>query len=760
MPAATDVLIGRQDELAELGQLVDAHRMVTVVGAPGVGKSRLAVEVARQAASGRLAAEWPDGVWVVDLGAVASGTPVAPAIAAALALPPRVADLRGLIDVLRSRRVLLVLDNAEHVLADCVGVIGKLIAECPGVRALVTSRIRPWQLTGAVLALEPLATTRRPDQGSTSPDAVRLFVERASVVAPHLDLTGQHARTVALLCARLDGLPLAIELAARSVRLLGIDDLLAHVDAGLDLVRTEGRANGRYGGLRAALDVSYQLLDDDQRLVFRRLSVLADRIDPTTVRHLCPPGRLTTDRIEEVLFGLADRSLLVADGTADRTSGFAQLRIVRRYGQDRLREAGEAEDTYQRLAGWLAGQAQPELDKARPAERLNDHLRTLRVAVAWAAHRHDDRAPALAAALSLGLVSAGRLTEAGTVAREALGRPDRGADKRGLLAVVAATVSRWHGDLDRMVVEATEAVASSTSRNAVADSGPVESLAVNLLGLALVDRGDIEAGRTALAEGLRIARRINDPLAIAQARHGLGRAAFVAHRTGAEDDLPAAAAHLATAEASLRTLGTPAELCAVLISAAEVDVAMGRHDTAEQRLVDALNGVRSRPELMPAALHGLAVIAFRRGQVERGLRLATSGDAIRVRTGATRRPAGPDHQWPVLDGMVWEAQGSVSEKQLTDLRAVAIRLSPAQLLAYAAGSDWSDLFDRTENRRQDREMRVLGFIAQGLTNNQIARRIGVSVRTVVTDVSRISRRLNVRSRAELVTWAQENQPPA
>jgi predicted ATPase/DNA-binding CsgD family transcriptional regulator len=756
VPGATDVLIGRQDELAELGQLVDAHRMVTVVGAPGVGKSRLTVEVARQAASGRLAGEWPDGVWVVDLGGLPAGTPVAAAVAATLALPARVADLRGLVDVLRSRRVLLVLDNAEHLLADCVGVIGKLIAECAGVRALVTSRVRPWQLTGAVLALAPLPTTRRPDQGSTSPDAVRLFVDRASVVAPHLDLTGQHARAVAQLCARLDGLPLAIELAARSVRLLGLDDLLAHVDAGLDLVRTEGRANGRHAGLRAALDVSYQLLDADQQLVFRRLSVLADRIDPASVRELCPPGLLTTDRIEEVLFGLADRSLLVPDGSVDhRAPGFGQLRIVRRYGQDRLREAGEAEDTYQRLAGWLAGQAQPELDLAQPAERLNDHLRTLRVAVAWAAHRQDRRAASLAAALSLGLLSAGRLTEAGVVAREALGRQDGGADRRAVLSVVAATASRWHGDLDRMAVEATEAVAGTRGE----ESG-VAAMAANLLGLALVERKDVDSGRTALQEGLRIARAVGDTVSVGQAMHGLGRAEFVAHQEGAESSLTAAGAHLTAAEAILRAEGTPPELCAVLVSTAAVDIAVGQLDEAEERLVEALNSVRTRPEYMPSALHGLAVIAFRRGQVERGLRLATSGDAIRVRTGATRRLAGPDHQWPELDGMVWQAQGSVSEKQLTDLRAVAIRLNSAQLLAYAAGSDWSELFDRTENRRQDREMRVLGFIAQGLTNNQIARRIGVSVRTVVTDVSRISRRLNVRSRAELVTWAQENQPTA
>ncbi|HKN96438.1 MAG TPA: AAA family ATPase, partial [Pseudonocardiaceae bacterium] len=431
VPAALDSLIGRQDELVELGQLVDASRAVTVVGPPGVGKSRLALDVARQAGAGLLDSTWPDGVWLVDCASLVPGSPVVGAVASALSLPSWCASVPGLVEVLRSRRVLLVLDNVEHVQAGCVELVTALLRSCAGVRVLATSRTA-LDVPGAVaLPLGPLGTCARPDRPQAGVDAVRLFVERAAASVPHLDLNGQHAATVARLCTRLDGLPLAIELAARSIRLLGIDDLLAHVDAGHDLV-TGGRASGRHGSLRAALDASYRLLSADEQLVFRRLSVLADPIDADSVAALCPEPRLTATRIDEILTDLAAMSLLLPTERADART-YDQFRTVRGYGQYRLRVSGEADDTYRRLAGWLADLAQPELDQAQPAERLRPHLRTLRVVVRWSAHHRDRRSGALAAALALCLQSAGRLAEAGMVARTAVQRCDHGGDYRGIL---------------------------------------------------------------------------------------------------------------------------------------------------------------------------------------------------------------------------------------------------------------------------------------------------------------------------------------
>ncbi len=140
VPAATDGLVGRQDELVELGQLVDAHRMVTVIGPPGVGKSRLALDVARQAGAGLLDNAWPDGVWLIDLAVLPAGDPVAPALAAALSLPAWCSTAAGLVEALRPRRALLLLDNVEHVLNGCAELIGALLKHCAGLRVLVTSR--------------------------------------------------------------------------------------------------------------------------------------------------------------------------------------------------------------------------------------------------------------------------------------------------------------------------------------------------------------------------------------------------------------------------------------------------------------------------------------------------------------------------------------------------------------------------------------------------------------------------------------------
>jgi predicted ATPase/DNA-binding CsgD family transcriptional regulator len=746
VPAASDSLVGRQDELVELGQLVDTRRVVTVIGPPGVGKSRLALDVARQAGAGLLDSQWPDGVWLIDLAALPAGSDVTPSVAAALALPAWCGSVPGLVQVLRSRRVLLVLDNIEHVLAGCAALTEALVNACAGVRVLATSRT-PMQLDGvSVLSLGPLATAARADRPQGHVDAVRLFVERAAASVPHLDLAGQHANTVAKLCARLDGLPLAIELAARGVRLLGIDDLLAHVDAGHDLV-AGGRVTGRHGSLRSALDASYLLLSPDEQLVFRRLSVLADPIDARSVHALCPERRLTPERIGDLLAGLATKSLLLpvdrfgADGTYD------QYRTVRSYGQYRLRLSGEADDTYRRLAGWLAELAQPELSQARPAERLRPHVRTLRVVVLWAAHHRDTRSGALAAALALCLQSGGRLAEAGAVARGAVQRPDGGGPYRGVLLTVAATVARWQGDTDRMVTEAAEAAAEPGSTE-------IRAGALALLGLALVDRGELVPGRAALHKARMLGRPLAEPLVTARAAHGIGRAMLVAARTDAEDgSLESAESELISAEQELRDAGEDAELCAVLLTAAEVALEQDRSDIAEQRLIEALRCARTQPELMPAPLDGLALVALRHGKADRGLRLIAAADAIRARTGATRPVIGPLSRWAELDDADTVARKSFTAKQLADLHAAAIQMTPDQLLAFAAGAEWSELVNRTENRRRDRERRVVELVAAGLTNPQIARRTGVSERTVVTDVRRICRRLGVRTRSELAALA-------
>ena len=763
VPAALDSLIGRQDELVELGQLVDARRVVTVVGPPGVGKSRLAMDVARQAGAGLLDSSWPDGVWLVDCATLPAGSPVAPAVASALYLPSWCSTVLGLVEALRSRRALLVLDNIEHVLPGCTEMAAALVRSCAGVRILATSRA-PIDLPGvAVLPLGPLSTGARPDRPQAGVDAVRLFVERAAGSVPHLDLTSQqHATTVARLCARLDGLPLAIELAARCVRLLGIDDLLAHVDAGHDLV-VNGRAAGRHGSLRSALDASYRLLSADEQLIFRRLSVLADPIDAESVRALCPESRLTVYRIDAMLSDLAARSLLLPGERTGGPATYDQYRTIRGYGQYRLRVAGEADDTYRRLAGWLADLAQPELDQARASDRLRPHLRTLRVVVLWAAHHRDPRAGALAAALALCLQAGGRLAEAGAVARGAVQRPDRGGAYRGVLLTVAASVARWHGDTNRMAAEAAAAAAEPGMPE-------VRAAALALLGLALVDRGELVPGRAALDKAMLLGRPMAEPLVLARAAHGIGRAMLVAARTGtddvdspmselSEDQLDSAESELSAAEVELRRAGEPAELCAVLLTTAEVALARDQPDVAEQRLIEALRCVRTQPELMPAPLDGLALVALQHGQADRGLRLIAAADAIRVRTGAARPVVGPLSRWPELDDADAAARRGFTSKQLADLHAAAVQMTPEQLLAFAAGAEWSELVNRTENRRRDRERRVVELVAQGLTNPQIARRTGVSERTVVTDVRRICRRVGVRSRTELATLAAQQGVP-
>jgi predicted ATPase len=336
LPAELGGFVGRRHEASEVRRLLGRGRLVTLTGGGGVGKTRLALQVARQVRA------FPDGTWLVELAAVTDPELITSSIAGVLGVADHSTPsvLAALVDYLRDKQALLVLDNCEHLLDGCAVLVSKLLAAAPGLRVLVTSR-QPLRLEGEwVLSLAPLSV---PDPGLLPAgnlsefEAVQLFVQRAQAVLPAFEVTGANRTVVASICRRLDGLPLAIELAAAWLRVLSAEQILSRLDDQLRLLRTGSRAAPeRQRTLQTSLDWSYRLCSPEQQAMWARMSVFAGGFDLVAVERVCGGDGIDPEDILDVVAGLVDMSLLIREPESGAAARYSQLETVRQYGHQRL----------------------------------------------------------------------------------------------------------------------------------------------------------------------------------------------------------------------------------------------------------------------------------------------------------------------------------------------------------------------------------------------------------------------------------------
>jgi predicted ATPase len=382
LPADASSFVGRDRELAELKALLRGTRLLTLAGTGGAGKTRLALELARAAEPA-----YATGAALVELAPVSDGRLVPDAVAAAL-------DVRALsgqklvdavTDFLASRSLLLVLDNCEHLLAATAQLAGALLRAAPRLTILATSR-EPLRVPGEVVFRVPSLDIPDPERAA-EPDellgyeAVRLFVERAAAAAPGFALDEENAADVARICFRLDGLPLALELAAARLGALGPAAIAERLDDRFRLLRSSARAAPtRQHTLAATLQWSHDLLEPDERLLFRRLAAFAGGFELEAVESVCWGGDLEAAGIADVLARLVEKSLVTADESPSRERRYRLLETVRLYALERLEEAGETAALADRHARWAlelaeAEGASPRLD--RDAANLRAALDTL-----------------------------------------------------------------------------------------------------------------------------------------------------------------------------------------------------------------------------------------------------------------------------------------------------------------------------------------------------------------------------------------------
>ncbi|GAA1709185.1 ATP-binding protein [Nonomuraea bangladeshensis] len=382
LPAPLTSFVGRARERAELAALLKEHRQVTAVGPGGVGKTRLALAMAADAAGVHL-----DGVWFADLVPVTDPGMIAAAVAGALGLgeqPGR--DLaESVAAALADRDALVVLDNCEHVLDGVAPFLERLLATCPRLTVLATSRARLMVPFERVYPVPPLSLAAEGDS-----DAVTLFMERAAAVGRPLDaaLRGQ----IAAVCARLDGMALAIELAAARCPTLGLDGIAAALSHPLRMLTGGSRADERHRSVRAALDWSHALLEPADRMLLRRVSVFAA---PFTAAAAAEVAGVEEGLVADGLARLAEQSLLVVAAAPGGTE-YRALETIRQYAAERLAEVGEPDEVRSRHLRWCLTRA-AELEAAERPDwraRFDQVADDLRAALTWAAERPERRADA------------------------------------------------------------------------------------------------------------------------------------------------------------------------------------------------------------------------------------------------------------------------------------------------------------------------------------------------------------------------------
>ncbi|RKE17707.1 BTAD domain-containing putative transcriptional regulator [Streptomyces sp. TLI_171] len=562
LPNALTSFVGREREREAVAGLLRTERLVTLTGPGGAGKTRLAVEVGHG-----LSEECPDGVWLVPLAAVGAPAEVPQAVLAAVGVPDalRVGEPRGgvrsaverLVDALENRRLLLVLDNCEHLLDPVAELVALLLARAPQLRVLATGR-EPLGITGERLCPVPSLPLPAHDRGLGPAEAlehaaVRLFADRAAAVRPGFRLDGSTTALVVGICRELDGIPLAIELAAARTRSLTLHQIAARLGDRFRLLGGGDRsALPRHRTLRAVVDWSWELLDGAERAVLRRLSVFAGGAAPELAEQVCafdaadPPDVVAAAEVVDVIAALIDKSLVTAaptgtgdgwdgggDGDGDGDGGvrYHLLETVRAYAAEKLAESGEAgraRDAHAAAFLALAERAEPELrrhDQLRWATRLGAERDNFNAALGHLVDRADPvGALRLLGALAWFWLIGDHAAEAGGWARavrELVGGepPSELRDAYAMCTFLAVLVPALNADGRPAPAAVRDAVAAVLADVPQPPRHPVLVLAGPACALL---SGDLAAAR----EGLLAAAGHADPWVRAAARTALGQLAL------------------------------------------------------------------------------------------------------------------------------------------------------------------------------------------------------------------------------------------
>ncbi len=588
LPSQLTNFVGREREIAEVKRLLGAARLVTLTGSGGAGKTRLALQVAADVVEG-----YPDGVWLVEFAPVADPILVPKTVASALNVPeqPGRDITETLVDTLRSKVLLLVLDNCEHLLGACRDLAVTLLRLCPHTRILATSREGlgvPGETLWRVPSLSVPEDVRHlpPPEELVLYDAVRLFADRAVATTPGFTLTRKNAAAVTQVCQRLDGIPLAIELAAARVKVLAVEQIASRLDDRFRLL-TGGSLTvlPRHQTLGAAIDWSYNLLSEAERMLLRRLSVFAGGWTLEAAESVGVGGSVEAVGVLDLLTSLVDKSLVLAE-TQSGDARYRLLETVRQYARDRLQEAGEEAEVRTRHRDWylaLAEQAEAKLpghDQKYWERRLEMDHDNLRAALEWSVGNGETE---VVLRLAKGLYEfwngggywseSLRWLEAGLSPEPAVS-----SSLRAWALYAAGVVARRLGDIHLAVERLEESVATYRT---LGDKRGVANALV-FLGTVAYRGGDYSRAAALLEEGISLSQKSDDKPTLAWLLYMLGIVARI------QGDYPRAKALLEQSLAISRALGLKRRIALVTDVLGLIALGQGDYERARSLCREAL----------------------------------------------------------------------------------------------------------------------------------------------------------------------------
>jgi predicted ATPase/serine/threonine protein kinase len=631
LPQALTRFVGRRQEIAEVQDWLARERLVTLVGPGGIGKTRLALEVAA-----RVVDEYRDGVWLVALASLADPESVPQAIASTLGVREHGTRsiLEALVAWLKERSLVIVLDNCEHLVEACARVTHTLLEASAGLRVLATSR-ETLSVTGEVSWQVPALAFPAPDASDALEcESVRLFVDRATLAKPSF-AGEQAASAVAALCRRLEGIPLAIELAAARAKALSVEQILERLDDRFRLLSGGSRtAPTRQQALRATLDWSYDLLTEEESALLRHLGVFSGGWSLEAAEAICPPSAAEATDVLDLLIRLVDKSLVVHDLGAER---FGMLETIREYALERLWTAGEGGEALRRHAAFflLLGEAAgPETQDTRRTEwfeRLETEHDNLRTALEWLLEHDAEGCLRLASALRNLWLLHGHLREGRQWLDLALERcPSAPASVRRAALQGNGDLALQQGDLD-----AARACFEEIARIAEAE-GDVRHimLATNSLALMHYRQGDVETARALFEKNLANDGCTEHSLLLAATLNSLGE---IARFEGSWAD---AQRLYERAVALWRREGDHYGLSIALANLGAVVVEQGDAQRASACYREALTLSRDLGDMVDVslALDGLAAVTLEQESPGRAARLAGAADGLREAIGYELEP--------------------------------------------------------------------------------------------------------------------------
>ncbi|HEX2125218.1 MAG TPA: LuxR C-terminal-related transcriptional regulator [Thermoleophilaceae bacterium] len=726
LPAALTTLVGRTTELEGISEALRKSRLVTLTGPGGVGKTRLALELARRQVGRRA-----DGVWLVDLAA----GPQAPDVAAETARTLDVGSRRdatwtdALVSYLAERDPLLVLDNCEHVIEASAEFAVTLLASCPKVRIVVTSR-EIFDMPGErVWRLEPLDVA----------DARRLFVERARARRPEFRPDERAYATITRICERLDRLPLAIELAAARTGVMSAEEILAGLDSRLGELSGGRVAPLRHRTVRATVEWSHRLLDTAEQEALRKLAVFVGGFDARAAIVVAPGLTL------EVLARLVDKSLV---SVAERRSGRTRYRLletVREYAFERLLEAGELVAARERHLGHFAALAAPGPEgwpspaAPRLVSELQDDYENVRAALEFsAASGPCSGMPVLAGAwdlfFMLGQADGLRL---GELLLERCPERDR---TRASVQVSVAVLRLMQADVEGARAMLADALRLSIELGA----GELEGWALFFQGLAATFGGLDDAGREALTRARDLHHALGVQVGKGRAIAALGLAELSAGELGRARELVEEALEIQVATGDLWSKGQ----CHVYLGMIAEDTGSAPSQAAAhyREAVDALRPYGAGP-LLPIALALQGGIVGRR-EARRGLRIIAAASGIRARAGGEFAPIFRER---VDRGRSVAEAALGAEAPAVWAEGTRLALDEAIGLAFGMATTGPP----RPAGLTARESEIVRLLADGLPNKAIASQLHLSVRTVESHVRHALGKAGLENRTQLATWARE-----